>query len=124
MPGKSVVNSHDGHGSDTKTRHNSSDKVSEPLGSLPGKLLSQSSSGDLGVGDDNVLLVGVVAEIVDLGALFFVFNDETDTESAGFCSGCVEKAGVTERSEDGRGFVGEEVTGFEEMEGSGGHGGG
>lgn len=47
LPVKSVINRHNSHGSNPKTRHNRSNKISKPLRFLPSQFLRQTRRWDL-----------------------------------------------------------------------------
>jgi len=87
LPRKSIINSHDSHGSNTKARHNSGYEISEPLRSLPGQPLCHTYGWDLRIHTTRVFRF----EILQRGISVLVLHDHTDSEAC-FSSGFVDFA--------------------------------
>ena len=99
LPRKSVINSHDSHGSNTQARHNSGDQISEPLRSLPGKPLCRTCGWDLRIHTTKTRVF--LFEILQQGISFLVLHDYKDSEAC-FSSGFVDLAmAESQRGQEG-----------------------
>lgn len=93
LPGKSVINGHDCHGSNTKARHHSRDQISESFRFLPLRFLETLRRRQV------LSRANAFRFVVHGRALFPIVNDETDGEELAL----FESVESERRREDGGG---------------------